>query len=115
MFEDLTILKTGLFYPMFYFIYRNCRLDLRATRQLIVISLAVAAVADIAADTATVAEDGSVTSSLLGNDTFEATPTITAVTNGAHGTVEARKACLRVVHVGPPVRRHPWDEDRPRP
>ncbi|QJW83479.1 tandem-95 repeat protein [Ramlibacter terrae] len=52
-----------------------------------VISLSVTAVADIAGNTVTVAEDGSVTSSLFGNDTFEGTPAITAVTAGAHGTV----------------------------
>ncbi|QJW83475.1 tandem-95 repeat protein [Ramlibacter terrae] len=52
-----------------------------------VISLTVTAVADIVADAVTVAEDGTVTSGLLGNDTFEGTPTITAVSQGAHGTV----------------------------
>ena len=34
--EDLTYLKTAIFYPLLYFMYRNCRMDLRATRQLIV-------------------------------------------------------------------------------
>ena len=47
--EDLTVLKTAIFYPMFYFVYRNCRADLRQTRQLLVVALAVAAVAGIEA------------------------------------------------------------------
>ena len=49
MMEDLTVLKTALFYPMFYFLYRNCRLDLRATRNLLIFSLLVAVVAGIEA------------------------------------------------------------------
>jgi O-antigen ligase len=47
--EDLTVLKTAVFYPMFYFVYRNCRADLRQTRQLIVLALVVAMVAGIEA------------------------------------------------------------------
>ena len=47
--EDLTVLKTALFYPMFYFVYRNCRTDLRQTRQLIVLALVVAVLAGIEA------------------------------------------------------------------
>lgn len=47
--EDLTVLKTAIFYPMFYFVYRNCRADLRQTRQLIVVALVVAVVAGIEA------------------------------------------------------------------
>lgn len=49
MMEDLTVLKTALFYPMFYLLYRNCRLDLRATRHLLLFSLLVAVVAGIEA------------------------------------------------------------------
>lgn len=49
MMEDLTVLKTALFYPMFYFLYRNCRLDLRATRQLLLLSLLVAVLAGVEA------------------------------------------------------------------
>ena len=49
MMEDLTVLKTAIFYPMFYFVYRNCRADLRQTRQLIVLALVVAMVAGIEA------------------------------------------------------------------
>ncbi|QJW83478.1 tandem-95 repeat protein [Ramlibacter terrae] len=45
------------------------------------------AVADIAGNSVTVAEDGTATTALLANDTFEGTPTITAVSRGAHGTV----------------------------
>ncbi|HEY8357282.1 MAG TPA: Ig-like domain-containing protein, partial [Ramlibacter sp.] len=52
-----------------------------------VISLTVTAVADVANDTVTVAEDGTVTTSVRVNDSFEGTPTLTAVTQGAHGTV----------------------------
>ena len=47
--EDLTVLKTAIFYPMFYFVYRNCRADLRQTRQLIVVALAVAVIAGVEA------------------------------------------------------------------
>lgn len=45
--DDVTELKSAIFYPLFYFIYRNCRLDLSGTRQLIVLCLVVAAVAAI--------------------------------------------------------------------
>ncbi|QJW83491.1 tandem-95 repeat protein [Ramlibacter terrae] len=75
-----------------------------------VISLAVAAVADIAADTATVAEDGSVTSALRGNDSFEgATPTVTAVTSGAHGTVAIVNAATGTVSYTPDANWHGTD------
>ena len=47
--EDLTYLKTAIFYPLLYFMYRNCRLDLRATRQLIILVLVVAVVAGVEA------------------------------------------------------------------
>ncbi|SFJ86891.1 hypothetical protein SAMN04488082_108139, partial [Desulfomicrobium apsheronum] len=51
------------------------------------INLTVTAVADIAADTQTVDEDGDVTTNLLSNDSFEGTPVITSVTQGTHGAV----------------------------
>ena len=55
-----------------------------------VISLTIAAVADIADDNLTTAEDTAVTilaTSLLGNDSFEGSPVVTAVGSAAHGTV----------------------------
>jgi CshA-type fibril repeat protein/VCBS repeat-containing protein len=52
-----------------------------------VISLTVTSVVDIADDSDTTSEDAPVTTSVLANDSFEGTPVITAVTNGANGTV----------------------------
>ena len=55
-----------------------------------VISLTVAAVADIVGDNLSTSEDTAVTilaSSLLANDNFEGTPTVSAVGSAAHGTV----------------------------
>lgn len=46
---DLTSLKSAIFYPLFYFVYRRCRQDLQGTRQLIVLVLLVAAVAGLTA------------------------------------------------------------------
>ncbi|HEY8356657.1 MAG TPA: tandem-95 repeat protein, partial [Ramlibacter sp.] len=67
-----------------------------------VISLTVTAIADIAANTASVDEDGSVTRNLLANDSFEGTAaTITAVSNGAHGTVTIIDAELGTVRYTP--------------
>ncbi|HEY8358775.1 MAG TPA: tandem-95 repeat protein, partial [Ramlibacter sp.] len=74
-----------------------------------VITLAVTPVADIAGNTATVAEDRSVTSSVLGNDSFEATPTLTAVTNGAHGTVTIVDAAAGTVLYTPDANFHGTD------
>ena len=52
------------------------------------ISIAIAPVADIQNDTASVNEDNSATISVLANDSFEnAGRTVTSVTNGANGTV----------------------------
>src|SRR5678816_2533469 len=52
------------------------------------VNVTVNAVADIANDTQTVAEDGSVTSNLLANDSFEdAAAAVTSVTQGSHGSV----------------------------
>ncbi|QJW83472.1 tandem-95 repeat protein [Ramlibacter terrae] len=68
-----------------------------------VISLTVTAVADIAGNSVTVAEDGTATTALLGNDTFEGTPTITAVSRGAHGTVTIVDAAAGTVLYTPNV------------
>jgi O-antigen ligase len=38
---DLTSVKNFVFYPLLYFVYRRCKQDLRGTRQLIYLSLAV--------------------------------------------------------------------------
>ncbi|HEY8360455.1 MAG TPA: tandem-95 repeat protein, partial [Ramlibacter sp.] len=62
-----------------------------------VISVNVGSVVDIADDTATVAEDGAVTTDLLANDSFEGAEIITAVTQGAHGTVTIIDAALGTV------------------
>ncbi len=51
------------------------------------VNVTVNAVADIANDSATTNEDTSVTTNVLANDTFEGTPVVTGVTQGAHGTV----------------------------
>ncbi|MFL6841946.1 MAG: beta strand repeat-containing protein, partial [Sphingomicrobium sp.] len=51
------------------------------------VSVTVNPVADIVADTVTTNEDTAVTTNVLANDTFEGSPSITAVTQGAHGTV----------------------------
>lgn len=46
---DVTYLKNGLFYPLFYFIALRSRLDLKQTRQMIILILAVAALAGVQA------------------------------------------------------------------
>jgi O-antigen ligase len=46
---DLTLLKNVIFYPLLYFIFRGCRLDAARTRQLIILTLAVAVVAGLEA------------------------------------------------------------------
>ena len=51
------------------------------------ITFNVTAVVDIANDPVTTAEDAAVTTSVLGNDSFEGTPVVTTVTQGANGTV----------------------------
>ena len=51
------------------------------------VNVTVNAVADIADDSATTNEDTAVTTIVLANDTFEGTPVMTGVTQGAHGTV----------------------------
>ncbi|KAB8173365.1 O-antigen ligase family protein [Marilutibacter maris] len=45
--EDLTYLKNLVFFPLLYFVYRRCGLDLRWTRRLIYLSMAVAVVAGL--------------------------------------------------------------------
>jgi O-antigen ligase len=47
--DDLTILKNALFYPLFYFLALRCRLDLRQTRQMIILVLVVACIAGVQA------------------------------------------------------------------
>lgn len=47
--DDLTNLKNAIFYPLFYFVYRRCRMDLQGTRQLIMLVLLVAVAAGIEA------------------------------------------------------------------
>ena len=51
------------------------------------VNVTVDPVADIADDSDTTNEDTAVTTSVLANDSFEGTPAITAVTQGANGTV----------------------------
>ncbi|HEY8356974.1 MAG TPA: Ig-like domain-containing protein, partial [Ramlibacter sp.] len=75
-----------------------------------VITLNVSAVVDIANDVATVAEDGSVVSNVLANDSFEGgTRSITAVTSGAHGTVTIVDAALGTVLYTPAPNFHGTD------
>ena len=67
-----------------------------------VVSVSVSAVADITDDTAEVAEDGSVTTDVLANDTFEDTGrTIVSVTQAGHGTVEIVDAAAGTVKYTP--------------
>jgi O-antigen ligase len=47
--DDIAWLKNWALYPLFYFIYRRCRQDLQVTRQLILLTLVVSAVAGIEA------------------------------------------------------------------
>lgn len=47
--SDVVYLKNAIFYPLFYFIYRNCRQDLAFTRKLIILVMIVAAVAGLEA------------------------------------------------------------------
>ena len=49
------------------------------------VSVTVNAVADIAGDSATTNEDTAVTTTVLANDSFEGTPVVTSVTQGANG------------------------------
>ncbi len=51
------------------------------------VNVTVNPVADIVADTATTNEDTAVTTSVLNNDSFEGTPIVSEVTQGAHGSV----------------------------
>ncbi|QJW83498.1 tandem-95 repeat protein [Ramlibacter terrae] len=75
-----------------------------------VISLTVNPVADIANDAITVAEDGSVTTAVRGNDSFEgASPLVTAVTRGANGTVSIVNAALGTVLYTPNANFHGSD------
>src|SRR6185436_8572352 len=51
------------------------------------VNVTISAVADIVADSASTNEDTAVTTNVLANDTFEGSPSVTAVTQGAHGSV----------------------------
>ena len=46
---DVGQLKNIVFYPLLYFIYRNCKLDQRSTRWLVILVMVIAAVAGIEA------------------------------------------------------------------
>lgn len=46
---DLLFFKDAIFYPLFYFVFRRCRQDLKGTRQLIILIMVVAAVAGVQA------------------------------------------------------------------
>jgi O-antigen ligase len=46
---DFVYLKNALFYPLFYLVFRNCREDLKGTRQLIILLLMVAVIAGLEA------------------------------------------------------------------
>ena len=46
---DFLFLKDAIFYPLFYFVFRRCRQDLKGTRQLIILVMVVAAVAGVQA------------------------------------------------------------------
>lgn len=46
---DFTYWKNALFYPLFYLVFRNCREDLKGTRQLIILLLVVAVIAGLEA------------------------------------------------------------------
>jgi len=45
--DDITYLKTALFFPLYYFLYLKCRQDEKTTRQLIIWVLIIAAVAGL--------------------------------------------------------------------
>ncbi|MER8483686.1 tandem-95 repeat protein, partial [Mesorhizobium sp. M1322] len=51
------------------------------------VNVTVNAIADIADDTASGNEDTAITTAVLANDSFEGTPAVTAVTQGANGSV----------------------------
>src|SRR6185295_12390718 len=51
------------------------------------VNVTINAVADIADDSDSTNEDTAVTTNVLANDTFEGSPSVTAVTQGAHGSV----------------------------
>lgn len=46
---DVLFLKEAMFYPLFYFVFRKSRQDLKGTRQLIILIMVVAAVAGVQA------------------------------------------------------------------
>ncbi len=46
---DITYLKNGIFYPLYYWMYRRCKMDQKTTRWLIIFIMVVAAVAGVEA------------------------------------------------------------------
>ncbi|HEY8360379.1 MAG TPA: tandem-95 repeat protein, partial [Ramlibacter sp.] len=75
-----------------------------------VISLTVNPVADAVNNAISVAEDGNVTTAVRGNDSFEgASPLVTAVTQGANGTVSIVNAALGTVLYTPNANFHGTD------
>lgn len=47
--DDFTYLKNAIFYPLFYFVFRSSREDLKGTRRLIILVLIVAVIAGLEA------------------------------------------------------------------
>jgi O-antigen ligase len=47
--DDLTYLKTAIFFPLYYFLYLKCKQDEKTTRQLIIWIMVIAAVAGVEA------------------------------------------------------------------
>ena len=65
------------------------------------VNIVVAPISDIVTDSISGLEDNSITTNLLSNDTFEATPTISSVTNGSHGSVQILDASVGTVRYTP--------------
>ncbi len=47
--DDFTYIKNAMFYPLLYFVYRNCKQDMQGTRMLIILAMVVAAIAGLEA------------------------------------------------------------------
>lgn len=73
------------------------------------ITLTVTPVADIADDSDDVDEDDAVTTDVLDNDSFEGTPSVTAITQGSHGTVAIVDAAAGTVSYTPDAGWHGED------
>ncbi|MDN3524184.1 tandem-95 repeat protein, partial [Halomonas sabkhae] len=61
--------------------------DVNGDTETVTVDLTVTPEADIVDDSATTDEDTAVTTDVLGNDSFEGTPSVTGVTQGTNGTV----------------------------